>query len=147
MGRKIITYWKTDGERLAFYNILDVILGLGSKPVTSIPLEEWMPVDDRSSKAEWKAFKQICYLMDNNNNLSDGSYFTCRDNSKKGKDLDYTYVTVSETLLDKVVGDDTSIRKFKLKRSNLWCVECTMEPEQIIQESDDDDEDGGENWK
>lgn len=103
-----------------------------------------MPVNDNSDQAEYKAFKKVCRLIDDQYNLQDGSYFTCKDNGNCSEDLDYTYVTVDNRTLHNVYGNDSSIPKFKLKKSNLWCVKCTMKPEQVFE--DDDDDDWDDNW-
>lgn len=134
MGREFITYWKTDEPRLAFYNRLDVLRSLKCVPVESMPFDEFFPIEDSSNGGRWKAIKCVCRAFDRNYTVSDGSYFTCTD--KYGKDFKWTFVTVSENNVHSIPHiEEQHIPKFKLKRSNLWCVQCTMEPEPMDNDS------------
>lgn len=140
MGRQFITYWKTEEDRLAFYNRLDVLRGLGCEPVESIPFDEFFPIDDSSNGERWKAIKTACRHFDKNYELHDGSYFACTD--KYGTEMHWTFVTVSENSIKNIAHiEEQHIPKFKLKNSGLWCVQCTMEPEQVNNDDEYNDDD------
>lgn len=136
MGRKLITYWRTDGSKFAFYNLFKVLKGLGCKPVESIPFNEWFPLEDDSYTDRWAAIKKVCNHFDKNYTIHDGHYFTCSDGNCK-KDPDWTFVTVNDSAINTIV--EPHVPRFKLKKSKLWCVQCTAVPE--LREEDDEYED------